>query len=305
MPNFLVVGAARSATTSLHYYLQQHPKITMSTVKEPNFFAFDHGTEPPRPLIHPGSDIVTKSVPDRAAYERLFAAAQPGDAVGEASPLYLYVPEAPEQIQRVLGAPRLVAVLRNPIDRAYSHFLHIRRDAADAAVESFRRACEQEMAGGREPGRYGEGMHVLRMGLYDVQIRRYLDRFGRDPLLVLAYDDVVGQPLRELHRICDHVGVERFAFDTDTQYNRSGVTRSRVGARVTGVMRSLQPKAKAVLPASVAGALGRVRATFDRPDEAPPLPGDLRATLAEWFAPSVAWLEQERFVPPGQWADFS
>ena len=305
LPDFLVLGAARSATTSLHYYLEQHPTISMSSIKEPNFFAFDHASDPPTPLIDPASSIVTKSVRDRGAYERLFAHAGDGDTLGEASPLYLYVRESPEQIERLLGSPRLVAVLRNPIDRAYSHWLHIRREAAGDAVEGFRQACRTEMAGGPGYTPYGSGTHVLRMGRYDEPLQRYLDRFGPDPLLVLEYQSVIDEPLAQLHRICDHVGVARHDFDTDTQYNRSGVTRSRTGAAMTAAMRAAQPKVKAVLPAPVAARLGRLRARLDRPDEAPPCPDDLRRELAEWFGPSVDRLVEMGYVVPGQWEDFS
>lgn len=305
LPDFLVLGAARSATTSLHYYLEQHPHVTMSSIKEPNFFAFDHGQDPPAPLIDPGSSIVTKSVPDRGEYERLFAHAAPGDVVGEASPLYLYVREAPEQIARVLDAPRLLAVLRNPIDRAYSHWLHIRREAADEAVEGFRRACEAEMATGTAYTPYGSGTHVLRMGRYGEQLRRYVDRFGRDALLTLTYEGVTTDPAAELARVCDHIGVDRFDFDTETQFNRSGVTSSRAGAAVTAAMRSAQPTLKAALPRGVTRRLGRLRARFDHPEEAPPVPADLRASLAAWFAPDVEVLVRDGFVPADLWADFA
>lgn len=305
LPTFLVLGAARAATTSLHYYLDQHPTITMSQVKEPNFFAFDHTVEPPRPLIDPGSPIVTKSVPDQAAYERLFTHAAPGDAVGEASPLYLYVREAPDQIGRLLDAPKLIAILRNPIDRAYSHWLHIHRDSAGHALEGFRQACQDEMAGGRGYGPYGVGSHVLRMGLYDDQIARYDDRFGRDALLALTYEPLTADPLPQLDRVCDHLGVAHHDFETETRYNPSGVTRSRAGAALTAAMRSAQPTLKAVLPPSVAGRLGRLRARIDRPDAPPPLPAELRGELAEWFAPSVERLVAEGRVPAGEWEDFS
>jgi len=303
LPDFLVIGAARAATTSLHYYLDQHPAITMSSTKEPNFFAFDHAATPPRPLFDSES-IATKSVPDRTAYERLFAHAGPGDRLGEASPLYLYVREAPEQIARFLDAPRFVAVLRNPIDRAYSHWLHIRREAAGGAVEGFRQACREEMAAGTDYTPYASGTHVLRMGRYDEQLDRYVDRFGAEPLLTLPYESFTADPLPGLHRICDHLGVARHDFDPGTQYNRSGVTRSRAGAALAAAVRAAQPRVKAALPPTVAARLGRLRARFDRPDEAPRLPADLRRELADWFAPSVERLTASGLVPPGAWGDF-
>lgn len=305
MPGFLVIGAARSATTSIHYYLEQHPHISMSAVKEPNFFAFDHAAAPPRALFDPTSSMVTKSVSDRAAYEALFAHARPGDAVGEASPLYLYVREAPEQIAALLEHPRFIAILRNPIDRAYSHWLHIHRTSADEAVAGFRAACEREMAGGRAYTPYASGTHVLRMGLYDEQLDRYVERFGATSLLVLDFDLVNAQPQQALDQVCDHLGVSRHAFETSVQYNRSGVTRGRAGATVARVVQAAQPHIKAVLPAGVARRLGRMRAARDRPQAAPECPADLRPQLAAWFRPSVDRLVEQGHVQPGTWSDFA
>src|SRR3546814_2767763 len=135
----------------------------MSSIKEPNFFACDHADSPPSALFDPTSSIAVKSVSDRDAYEALFAHARPTDVVGEASPLYLYVREAPEQIARLLDRPRFLAVLRNPIAHAYSHCLHIHRTSAEDAVAGFRTACEREMAGGRAYTPYGSGTQVHHM----------------------------------------------------------------------------------------------------------------------------------------------
>ena len=304
LPSFLVLGAARAATTSLHYYLGQHPAISMSWVKEPNFFAFDQAASPPRPLFDASSPMVGKSVRERGAYEALFGHARPGDAVGEASPLYLYVQEAPEQIERVLDAPRFIAIVRNPIDRAYSHWLHIHRTSAEQAVRGFRAACEREMAGGRAYTPYASGTHVLRMGLYDEQLERYATRFGVDSLLVLDYDLVTGAPQDALDRICDHLGVARHPFDTATAYNRSGVARDRARAQVARVVQAAQPRVKAALPAGVARRLGRLRAARDRPDAAPRCPADLREELATWFRPSVDRLVALGHLERGAWSDF-
>ena len=305
MPDFLVIGAARSATTSLHYYLDQHPGITMSRIKEPNHFAFDHAVDPPAPLIDPASPIVTKSVPDRHAYEQLFSHAGSGDVLGEASPLYLYVREAPEQIRRALTDPKLVAVLRNPVDRAYSHWLHIHRDRPEDAVAAFARGAEREMAEPPGYSPYAGASHVLRMGLYDEQLQRHLDVFGPDALLVLSYDEVTARPGEALERICDHLGVARHDFDTGVQYNRSGVAGGALRARIGRVVRAVQPTVKRVLPDTVAARLGRLRAERDRPDAAPPIPADLRARLVDWYRPSVERLRAMDVVDISGWDDFT
>lgn len=305
LPSFLIIGAARSATTSLHYYLDQHPSITMSSIKEPNFFAFDHGTDPPRPLFDSTSSMVTKSVTSREAYEQLFAHGRPGDVLGEASPLYLYVRETPEQIEQLLGGDvRFVAVLRNPIDRAYSHWLHIRRGAAEDAVEGFRAACEREMAGGYAYTPYASGTHVLRMGLYDVQLDRYTSRFSRTSLLVLDYDALTERPQLALADVCDHLGVDRHTFLTSVRYNRSGVTKGRAGAAVATVLQAAQPRVKAVVGPRLARRLGRLRAAMDTPQPAPEVPPDVRRRLAAWFQPSVDRLVELGYLEAGRWDDF-
>lgn len=303
LPGFLVLGAARAATTSLHYYLDQHPAIAMSSIKEPSHFAFDHAVDPPAPRFDAPA-LARKSVPDRAAYEALFAHAGPGQVAGEASPLYLYVREAPDEIAAALGAPRLVAVLRNPIDRAYSHWLHINRGTAQQAVDGFRRACEVEVATGGRYEPYSSGTHVLRMGRYDEQLERYAHRFGRDALLVLDYAEVVDRPQAALDRVCDHLGVARHRFDTRVQYNRSGVTAGAAKARLAAGLRTVQPRVKAVLPRPVVRRVGRLRAAYDRPGAAPPLPGDLRTELAAWFAPSVRRLVEQGWIPADRWSEF-
>lgn len=304
LPDFLVLGAARSATTSLHYYLEQHPNVSMSITKEPNFFAFDHRTDPPTPLIDPASTILTKSIADRSAYEHLFAHSGSGDVLGEASPLYLYVRETPEQIHRLIPDARLIAIVRNPVDRAYSHWLHIKRDRPEAAIAGFRAACEAEMAGHGDYTPYAGGSHVLRMGLYDVQLERYLDTFGPGSLLVLAYETLVSSPLDQLHRVCDHLGVVRYDFDTDVQYNRSGVSRGTIRTAVGQAVRAAQPTMKAILPGPVTRRLARLRAARDQPDAPPPIPDDLRTQLVEWFAPSVERLRRMQLVEALPWDDF-
>ena len=303
LPDFFVVGAARSATTSLHYYLQQHPEIVMSATKEPNHFVFDHDDRPARPLIESPS-IIAKSVADRAAYEALFAGARPTQRLGEASPLYLYVPEAAANIQAEVPDARIIALLRNPIDRAYSHHMHIHRLPREETVPAFRRACADEIANADDGSRYGVGSHVLRMGRYAEQLERYLDRFGRESVAVLAYESFQREPTNGLARICSLLGVADHTFETDVNYNSAGVTKNAVTAWASGTVRRMQPRIKAILPARAAATVGRIRAKYDRPSAAPPLPDDLRAQLVEWFAPSVEALRALDVVDTSVWSDF-
>ena len=303
MPDFFVVGAARSATTSLHYYLQQHPEIVMSATKEPNHFVFDHGVQPARPLIDSPS-IIAKSVADRSTYEALFAGSTPGQRLGDASPLYLYVPEAAANIHAEVPDARIIALLRNPVDRAYSHHMHIHRLPREETIPAFRQACEAEIAAADDGSRYGTGSHVLRMGRYAEQVERYLDRFGRESVAVLTYESFQREPAAGLERICSLLGVSDHTFETDVNYNSAGLTTNALTAWASGAVRRMQPRIKAFLPARIAATAGRMRAKYDRPSAAPPLPDDLRAQLVDWFAPSVAALRALDVVDTSVWPDF-
>src|SRR5580693_9115330 len=125
LPNLFVIGAPKSGTTSLHRYLDQHPSIAMSVVKEPKFFLAD-GTRPRHG--GPGDERACRSyVVDRSEYEALFRYPEgPVSYAGESSPFYLWHPDAPARIHALVPEARLVAVLREPTMRAYSNWADLR-----------------------------------------------------------------------------------------------------------------------------------------------------------------------------------
>jgi hypothetical protein len=292
LPNFLMIGAARCGTTSLHYYLSQHPEICMSTIKEPNYFLCDrrNGTRP-RLLVEHDRRLETKSVLVRADYEMLFRPRPQEWRIGEASPLYLYARETPELIDRETSDALLVAVLRDPIDRAYSHFLHVYRGKASGVESAFAQAVEAEVRLPYTP--YRTGTHFLRLGRYSEQLCRYYETFSRQRVLVLLHDDFRTRPAQTMRRLCDFLGVASdFAFDTTTIHNRSGVAANAGRRALRSVAGSVQPWAKGGLPPALAGRLARWRSGFDRPSVRPPLPTWLRRQLASYFADDVAHLEE-------------
>src|SRR5881628_1693582 len=119
LPNFLIIGAAKSGTTSLYQYLRQHPEVYMSAVKETNWFAYE------------GQRDSWYSVRTAEEYERLFDGVTVQRAIGEASPQYMKSAVAAKRIAARLPGVRLVAILRDPIDRAYSGYLNSLRDAME------------------------------------------------------------------------------------------------------------------------------------------------------------------------------
>jgi hypothetical protein len=223
MPNFLIIGTAKSGTTALYNYLKQHPQVYMSPVKEPKFFAYEGEKLDFR---GPGDQEFNGSVvTDIEAYRALFAKASSETAVGEASPLYLYIPKAPQRISHHVPEAKLIAILRNPVERAYSHFTQMVRDGREP-LDDFSQALRAEE--GRVGDNWAFGWHYKRMGFYHAQLERYFDAFGRDQLKVYLYEDLKTDPVGVLTETFRFLGVDdAFVPDMSLKHNVSGIPKSQ------------------------------------------------------------------------------
>lgn len=288
-PDFLVAGAPRCGTTSLHYYLSQHPGIRTSTVKEPSFFLFDRTGGTAVPLVD-DDRVVKKSVSDPVAYQALFDGAAAGRLTGDVSVLYLYTPQSPLLIRAANPEARVAMVLRHPLDRAYSHFLYTYTGPVDRVRTEFREACEREQGLPETP--FTSGTHHLRLSDYGQQLDRYLDAFPRDQLHISLYDDLEADPAGYLESFCRFVGADPdFRFDVATRYNGSSVAR-RSGRAAAQAVGRVAPVVKSALPSSAAAQLGRLRARFRRSSTPPPLGPAFRAEMGRYFEPTTARVEE-------------
>lgn len=207
LPNFLIIGAAKSGTTSLAAYLAQHPQVFVPAKKEPNYFALKDrrlpplGPAPPDVLMHL---LYNLSALDRSSYLRLFEAAGARKARGEASVRYLYSKEAVGAIHAEIPDIRLVAVLREPGGRAYSHY-NMNRQYQLEPLSLFE-ALEAE------PDRIGAGWgwdwHYAAVSHYAPQLERYFRTFGREAVAVFLQDDLATRPQETFSAICRHIGVD-------------------------------------------------------------------------------------------------
>lgn len=219
LPTFLIIGAARSGSTTLHDCLRQHPQVYVSPIKEPHFFSYEGD---PLPFPGPGArplDWVT----DIDTYSELFAGARVGLAAGEASVSYLYRPATAERIFRLVPDVRLIAILRNPVERAYSAYSYLRERGSETHAD-FAAALAAE--GGRVRDGWAHIWHYKRMGFYGEQLARYYGRFDREQVHVLTLDDFVEDPAREMAAVYAHVGVDSsFAPRTAIRHNVTGEPR--------------------------------------------------------------------------------
>ncbi len=231
LPNFLIIGAAKAGTNALYHYLRQHPQVYMSPWKEPKFFAFDSEADLGFRAANGRDAPVNASVIlDQAAYEELFDDARDSElARGEASTHYLYVEKSPARIKALIPDAKLIAVLRNPVDRAFSSFLHLVRD--DLEPLDFGAALDAEPQ--RIAEHYAYLYRYTDMGFYSEQLDRYEKTFPERQLCVLLYDDLRRDPEGTCRRIFSFLGVaEDFVPDMSGEYNRSGVPKHRLMHRL-------------------------------------------------------------------------
>jgi len=228
LPSFLIVGATRSGTTSLYYYLKQHPEIEFPSLKEPRYFSSLNLKLPQR---GPGDETVDKKlVLDFDEYKRLFEPFKNSDMVGEASSEYLTDADfTAEKIRDVVGDVPIIIILRNPVQRAYSAYNNLRRDGRE--TETFGRALELEES------RRSEGWDVMwaykHVGLYCEQVRKYLDNFSR--VKILIFEEFIINPEKYLGELFEFLGVQKDKeIDTATTYSHSGVPKNRFVAAISG-----------------------------------------------------------------------
>jgi hypothetical protein len=178
-PDFVIIGAMKSATSTLHSQLEAQPGFCMSTPKEPNFFS--------------DADQWAKGLD---WYKGLFAGAAPGDLCGESSTHYTKLPDLPDALPRLAAHvpdAKLIYVMRHPVDRLVSHYIHGWSERTiDGPIDD---AVEHHPA-------------LIDYGCYAMQIQPWIDRFGKERILPLFFERLLKHPQAELERVCRFLGYD-------------------------------------------------------------------------------------------------
>ena len=216
LPDFLVIGAPKAGTTALYRALSRHPHIFCCPEKEPRFFAYA-GTVPRFPG-RVGAANAAKIVTNEADYTRLFAGCAPDRVAGEASSVYLASASAPQVASRYVPRARLVAILRHPVARGYSQWLHLRQEGNEPLADfetAWNAEDERTAAGCWPPYQYRY------RGFYGRHIERWLEFFPREQLLVLLYEDWLERPRETLSAVFKHLGLDPLPAPLVTRENRT------------------------------------------------------------------------------------
>lgn len=288
LPNFLVIGAARSGTTTLHYHLGQHPEVFVSPVKETNFFLWDEAGEMPGWV----DDRVRQEAPQTLeAYAALFAqAGERHRAVGESSPSYLFGPVA-ARIKARLPEARLIAILRQPVEQALSMLGTWHRDLS---TEQLVERLPEALASG-EPGPHG-ALPLKEHGQFHHHLAPFFAQFDRRQIKVVLFDDLTrnGPALfRDLFRF---LGVdESFRLEEVQRYNSTGTAKNAAIDRALSMTQKLKGVARSILPEAAVRRLinlqHRVRsANLEKTSELAP---EVRRELTrKYYSQDIAALEK-------------
>ena len=224
MPNFLIVGAAKAGTTSLHHYLKQHPDIFMpEEVKETFFFSGITRESFPGP----GNNYYGyRAVSILEDYVKLFKKVQAQKAIGEACVAYLYFHHV--TIPRIIDAlgkdVKIIISLRHPADRAFSNYLHHVRDGLDELP--FAEAIKAEPW--RKQNGWWWGFEYIAVGFYFNQVKAYFDAFSHKRVFIILYDDFALSPAETMKAIFKFLDVdETFVPDMSSKHNVSGIPKNK------------------------------------------------------------------------------
>lgn len=204
-PDFLIIGAPKAGTTALHAALAGHPQVYVSTPKEPKYWLCDDA--PPPAWRGPGDAHSQQEWIWRADdYAALFAGARPDQLRGESTPFYLWSRTARHRIADELPDVKLIAVIRDPVDRAYSNWMHLWCDGLEPMADfptAFALQDERVRAGWAPFWRYRD------LGRYGEQLADLLTRVDRDRVLILRYRELIDAPAATVDRACTFLGIEQ------------------------------------------------------------------------------------------------
>lgn len=227
LPDFLMIGAAKSGSTSIFHYLDQHPEIYMCPLKDANFFAIkNEGTR----LKFNGPSArkkgYAKGVFTLEEYSEKFNDVNGQKAIGESSNLYLYLGESANRIKTYIPDAKLIAVLRQPVDRAYSNFLHTINLGVEP-LDDFTQAVKEEDE--RVKADWHPFFHYMRGSHYSALLRPYFDSFDRSQIKIYLFDDLRDNPMGMMQDMFEFLGVDStFEPDLSLRFMATGMPKNKL-----------------------------------------------------------------------------
>ena len=283
-PQFFVVGGSRCGTTTLHHALTHHPGIYVPPDKSPNFFTAQDMAD------YPGSAAMAAmkghSVTNAAEYRTLFAPARAEQLLGEVSPVYLQSIHTAGRIAQFSPGAKIVTILRDPVDRAFAHFVGRRRDGLETRTH-FSETIAGELADPRpRPVAFN---CYLAIGRYGYFLKSFYDAFPAERIKLLFFDDLVRDPVAVLQDLFGFLGVAPLGDSLPLeQKNRGGIIRNPLLRAVWTRTALLRACLRRHLPSTIRDSVGKL---FLSNMQRPALDPELRGELRRYFADDLRELE--------------
>lgn len=269
IPNFFIVGAPKAGTTSLYEYLSMHPEVYMpAAIKEPDYFSHEEILQ--QPLYYK-----TTHITDLQKYKALFADVTNQKAVGEASVSYLFYRDTAKKIYEFNPEAKIIIILRDPVERAYSHYLmDYRLGLLDADFEEiiFKKLKHQ----------YADMYYqqVVSLGEYADQINRYLEVFSPAQVKILFYDQLKADPKEVMRCIFEFLDIDAsFFLDTSQKFNAYAAPKNAVVAKMYK-MHQLRSSISQLVPETLKNTL---RNAFFKESKKPEMTPEAENYLRDYY----------------------
>ncbi|HNQ12125.1 MAG TPA: sulfotransferase [Bacteroidia bacterium] len=301
LPNFFIVGAAKCGTTSLYHYLKKHPEVYLSPIKEPNHFCSDID---PEEFSQQYKDIEKRKrldletytqgdmkrevwgyfVQDWNHYTKLFKNVKNEKAVGEISNTYLFSNVAAKNIKEKIPNAKIIAMLRNPADRIYSHYMANLRDGK--TFLSFADEMEDDY---RKPKKGWYVSHAYyEMGMYYEQVKRFYDQFPKEQIRIYIYDDFKVEQENIVRDMLSFLEVDaNVKLDFSERHNQAAVPKNRYFMYLisaTGIKKNLFR----IVPQTLKRKL---KSTFFKSSEIPKMTAEERQKIINIYRDDVLKLQ--------------
>lgn len=281
LPDFLIVGAAKSGTTFLHYTLGKSKSIDFPLVKEPHFFSFFNS-----PPNFRSPEKLPTTVSEISEYARLFKGK--GILLGDASPSALYCHEtAINNIFELYGEAakklKIILILRNPVDRAWSQYWHFRKNFNES--DDFINVIKKETISSRLNDGWNIFYDYIGFGMYSEQVLAYYKNF--DNVKVFLFEDLKNGPEKLINDICEYLEIDRLNVDNKRMYNPSGLPKNNTYGflwKINTKFKTLKPLKKIIPYKWRKGISNRV---LERALDKQKMPEDIRIKLIEVYSNEI------------------
>jgi hypothetical protein len=276
--NTFIVGTPKAGTTSLHHYLDQHADVCMSSVKEPNYFSSNEVS-----TLFYNSLCVGNS----EDYQKIFPN-QKSKITGEASVSYLFYEDVPKRIHDYNSEAKIIIMLRHPIERAFSHYL------MDCRLGFCSENLEDIIANPQKFPQYFQ--QYLELGNYCPQLKRYIDTFGREQVMIIFYEDFKADAQKVMTSLFSFLRINQQVVDLSIQNPFLAPSNSIISLlyKINWVRKGV----KMILPLTL---LSSIKVRFFSKKDKPKLLNMTEQKLRDYYKEDVLQLEKLLNIDLTRW----